>query len=143
MADNGDRLTRPDREGNVFDDAVVALVGEAHRAELSPRRRGNLRSSTAAAVGRNVGALSRCGQWNGLSHGSRFSHGSWFSRISNAHRSIQQLENPLRAGHRGLKDVVLVAQVLNRTKEALRVLDKRDRRADRHRAVEAQAAAEI
>ena len=34
---------------------------------------------------------------------------------------IQQLEDAFAGGHRRLQDVVLLAQVLNRTEEALRI----------------------
>ena len=43
---------------------------------------------------------------------------------------IEQLEDALAGGHRGLQNVVLVAQVLDGPEEALRILDERDQHAE-------------
>src|SRR5882762_5266115 len=47
---------------------------------------------------------------------------------------IQQLEHALSRRHRRLQDVVLLAQVLNRTEKPLRVLHERDQHAERRHA---------
>jgi hypothetical protein len=44
---------------------------------------------------------------------------------------IQQLEHALARRHRRLQDVVFLAQILNRTKESLRILHEGDQHADR------------
>ena len=47
---------------------------------------------------------------------------------------IQQLEHALARRHRRLQDVVLLAQILNRTEEPLRILHERDQHAERRHA---------
>src|SRR6185437_2094052 len=55
--------------------------------------------------------------------------------------SVEQFENALGAGHRGLQVVVLIAQILDGAEEALNILDKGEDNADGERAVhDAQAA---
>src|SRR6185312_746377 len=52
-------------------------------------------------------------------------------RRGDFHRSIEQLEYAFTGGHGGLQNVVLVAQVLDGTEEALRVAHKGDQNAER------------
>src|SRR5208282_5528679 len=47
---------------------------------------------------------------------------------------IEQLEHALSGRHRRLQDVVLLAQILNRTEKPLRVLHERDQHAERRHA---------
>src|SRR5581483_3125315 len=56
---------------------------------------------------------------------------SRFRCLRSLHRIIEQLENSLRRGHRCLQDVVLFAEVLNRTEKALCILHKRNKHAER------------
>ena len=50
-------------------------------------------------------------------------------------RLVEQLEDPLGRGHRRLQDVELLRHVADRPEEALRVLEERDQRAERQRAL--------
>ena len=55
--------------------------------------------------------------------------------IDDCGRRVDQLEQALRTRHRGLQDVVLLAHVGDRLKEALRILNERHQRAKRQRAL--------
>ncbi len=59
-------------------------------------------------------------------------------RAHNLRLRVEQLEDALAGGHGRLQDVVLVAQILNRPPEALRVLDEHGQHADSDRAVRAR-----
>src|SRR5580765_1817379 len=63
-------------------------------------------------------------------------------RRENLNRCIQQLENALAGRHGALQDVVFVAQVLDGTEEALRVLHKSHEHADGYSAAKHAESAE-
>src|SRR5579871_183436 len=65
------------------------------------------------------------------------------SRRSDFNRSIQQFKNALAGCHGALKNVVLVAQVLDRAEETLRVLHERSEHADGDSAAEDAESAKI
>src|SRR5689334_13260415 len=99
MADDGHRFPGLDAEGNVLDHAVVALVGEAYVAKFHARRQRSPWRSLPGMIPVTVG-------WQGsaLRYGLRdHGHGRRSPSIRNAYRSIQELEDALRAGHGRLK----------------------------------------
>ena len=57
--------------------------------------------------------------------------------VFDRHRLVEQLEDPLRRGHRRLQDVELVRHVGDRPEEALRVEQEGDQRSERQRSAAA------
>src|SRR5689334_3842043 len=62
--------------------------------------------------------------------------GTRLFRRGDLNRRIQQLEDALAGRHGPLQNVVFVAQVLNGTEEALRILHKSHKHADGHSAAQ-------
>ena len=60
--------------------------------------------------------------------------GRWQGWRLNASRSIKQLENTFRRRHRRLQNIVFLAEILNRPKEALSILKERHQHAQSERA---------
>ena len=56
-------------------------------------------------------------------------------------RLVEQLEDPLRRGHRRLQHVELLRHVADRPEEPLRILEERDQRAERQRVAQHAGAA--
>ncbi len=127
VADNGHRLAWLDGEGNVFENPLDVIQSGQGRAACRSPCAAAATAAFCASVQFLIGEPD-VSEFDAI----RPVAGYGMRGADNLRRRIHQLEDALAGRHRGLQDVVLVAQILDRPPEAQRELREHDEHADGH-----------